>query len=272
VVESEGLEYALAGKWGWGATMSILRYIDAEGREQDVDDVNHLYELIQGKSVGYDSLVWDDEQRRWVAARDHVFFRRIREIAAASPAPQQPRSAPPPGQPSRAVATAPRVYKSPLMQHRNPIPAETSSVPQKPKSKWFKAIDTREEALKTIKDSSSAFFFVAALQAAIGIWLAMQYPNSGFDVSETMIDVAIYAICAAWLRWGRSRTAAVILLFAATVALGTTIGAQLKIIQGGKNIWLALIVFWAAVKAVEATFKLRGRFKREATAAEPQFG
>jgi len=77
---------------------------------------------------------------------------------------------------------------------------------------------------------------------------------------------------AAWLRWGRSRTAAVVLLLAATVALGTTIGAQLKIVQGGKNIWLALIVFWVAAKVVEATFKLYGRFKHDTTAVEPQFG
>jgi len=146
------------------------------------------------------------------------------------------------------------------------------SVPDTPKSKWFKPIHTREEALKTIKDSSSAFFFVASLQGAIGMWLATQYPDLGFDVGETVIEVAIYTAFAAWLRWGRSRTAAVILLLMATVALGTTIGAQLKIIPGGKNIWLALIVLWAAVKAVEATFKLRGRFKRQAAAAEPQFG
>jgi hypothetical protein len=212
--------------------MAILRYIDTEGREQDVDDVNHLYELIQERRVSFDSLVWDDEQRRWVAARNHEFFRRIREIAAASPTPLQPWSAPSPRQPTPAVAPALQVYKSPLMQHRNPAPEGAASAPKKPKSNWLKAIKTREEALKTIKDSASVFFFVAALQAAIGIWLATQYPNSGFDVGETIIDVAIYAVFAAWLRGGRSRTAAVVLLLAATVALGTTIGAQLKIIPG----------------------------------------
>jgi hypothetical protein len=102
--------------------------------------------------------------------------------------------------------------------------------------------------------------------------MATQYPNSGFDIGESIIDVALYGVCAAWLRWGRSRAAAVILLIAAAVALGTTIGAQLKIIQGGKNVVLALIVIWTAVKAVEATFKLHGRFKQEETAAEPQLG
>jgi len=136
----------------------ILRYIDAEGREQDVDDVNHLYELIQENRVSFDSLVWDDEERRWVAARSHEFFRRIREIAAASPPQLQPWSAPLPRQPTSSVPPAPQVYKSPLMQHRDPAPEAAASAPKEPKSNWLKAIKTREEALKTIKDSSSAFF------------------------------------------------------------------------------------------------------------------
>jgi hypothetical protein len=254
--------------------MALLRYIDAEGRENEVDDVNHLYELIQGQRVSFESLVWDGEQQRWVRARDHEFFRRIREIAAAAPTPLtglQSWSASPSRDPGQPTAPTPPVYKSPLMQHKNANPDAMESAPTKPKSKWFKPIHTRDEALKTIKESSSGFFAIAALQGTIGLWLATQ-PNSGFDIGETMIDVAIYAVFAAWLRWGRSRTAAIVLLITATIALGTTFGAQLKVIQGGKNIVLALIVFWAAVKAVEATFKLRGRFKHNETAAEPQFG
>jgi hypothetical protein len=255
--------------------MAILRYIDADGREEDVHDVNHLYELIQDRHVSFDSLVWDDEQQRWVAARNHEFFRRIREIAAASPAPLQSSSDPSASrQQTPAVKPAPHIHKSPLMQHRSPAPELVVSglASQKPKSNWFQAINTRQEALKTIKESSTVFFFVAALQAAIGIWVATRYPDLGFDVGETIIDVAIYGVFAAWLRWGLSRTAAVVLLLAATVALIMTIGAQLKVIQGGKNLWLALIVFWTAIKAVEATFKVHGRYKQDATEVEPQFG
>jgi hypothetical protein len=89
-----------------------------------------------------------------------------------------------------------------------------------------------------------------------------QYPIAGFDTAEMIVSAAIFAIFAVWLRWGLSRTAAIILLLAATGSLGATIGAQLKITQGGQNIVLALIVFWTAVKAVEATFKVHGRFKQ----------
>ena len=65
--------------------MTILCFIDAEGCEQQVSDVNHLYELVQAGSLSCDSLVWDDDKQRWVAARNHELFRRIREIAAGSP-------------------------------------------------------------------------------------------------------------------------------------------------------------------------------------------
>jgi hypothetical protein len=62
--------------------MSVLRYIDGDGREQVVDDVNHLFEVIKARQIQNNSLVWDEGERRWITARDHEFFRRIREIAA----------------------------------------------------------------------------------------------------------------------------------------------------------------------------------------------
>jgi hypothetical protein len=268
IVIGRGKSGKVEQETGWSETMSILRYIDPEGREQDVDDVNHLYELIQGKHVGYDSLVWDDEDQRWVAARDHYFFRRIREIAAASPAPQQPWSAPS-QHPARTVAIQPQVYKSPRMQNRNPIPDEAESGSQKSKSNWFKTIQTREEALKTISVTALGFFAIAGIQTLAGLFLIANSSDVGLDM---LIDVPLYVGLAAWLKWGRSRTAAVLLLIVASISAVTTVLGQLRIIDGGRNMFLAAIVFWTAVKAVEATFKLRGRFKHEETVAEPQLG
>jgi hypothetical protein len=245
--------------------MAILRFIDADGRENDVEDIDQLYELIQSRQISLQSLVWDDGEQRWLVASDHEFFRRIREIAAAAstPAPMrpplQPWAKPPIDPPKLAVASPPPVAA------QNSRPMKVQAAPAKKESFWFKAIHTREEALKMIRDTSTGFFAIAALQCVIGVWMAIQYPDTGFDVSDTIITVIIYVIFAAWLRWGRSRIAALVLLLAATVALGTTLAALLKIIPGGRNIWLSLIVFWAGVKAVEATFKLRGRFKQKAT-------
>jgi hypothetical protein len=62
--------------------MPLLRFIDPDGKEQDVADINHLYELIQASRIGYDSLIRDDIAGRWMPARDHELFVRIRNIAS----------------------------------------------------------------------------------------------------------------------------------------------------------------------------------------------
>jgi hypothetical protein len=61
--------------------MPLLRFIDPDGKEQDVADINHLYELIQTGRISYESLAYDDKAGRWMPARDHELFVRIRNIA-----------------------------------------------------------------------------------------------------------------------------------------------------------------------------------------------
>ncbi len=226
----------------------LLRFIDADGHEQEVADIDGLYNLIRAGSISYESLVRDDATGRWIKAADHPLFHRIREIAGQQQA--APVSPPAP------IMTAER----PTSVAIAPAAADTA----KTKSKWFAAIVTREEALKTINDTANGFFVVAAIQAGLGLFLMNSNSSVGADV---LIDVPLYVGLAAWLRWGRSRTAAVLLLIIASISAATTIMAQFKIIDGGKNMILAAIVLWAAIKAVEATFKLRGRFKDDAAAA-----
>ena len=129
---------------------------------------------------------------------------------------------------------------------------------RKPQWGWFTKIKKREDALKTINDISMAFFVIAALQAVFGVLL--------FG-AEIFIDVALYVGLAAWLRYGKSRIAAVGLLAVASISMAVTIAAQLNLITGGRNVILAAITLYAAAKAVEATFKLHGRFKTEPTHA-----
>ena len=222
----------------------LLRYIDAEGREQSVADIDALYEAIRARQVGYESLVFDDTAGRWVKAADHPLFVRIREIAG-----QQAPPAPAPVVPMVAPPVA---------------PAATATATAKSKSKWFAAIATREEALKIINETAMGFFAVAAIQAVLGLVLMNANSNVG---AEVLIDVPLYVGLAAWLKWGLSRTAAVLLLVVASISAVTTVLGQLKIMDGGKNMVLAAIVLWAAIKAVEATFKLRGRFKNDAVSA-----
>jgi hypothetical protein len=117
--------------------MSALRYIDRDGREQVIDNINYLFELIKSRQFQSTNLVWDEGENRWICARDHEFFRRIREIAADSGAPK----------PSAAAADPPRQ----TLNNKEPSQALRGSDTNpsgKPKSRWFKPIKNREEALR----------------------------------------------------------------------------------------------------------------------------
>ncbi len=81
-------------------------------------------------------------------------------------------------------------------------------------------------------------------------------------------DAVVIAVLATILFRRRSRVAAVLLLLVSTLILALTILNKMGVTdQGGTNIVVAVICFWAAVRALEATFKLRGRFKDETQTA-----
>jgi hypothetical protein len=65
-----------------GSRKSLLRFVDGEGRERTVGDLNHLYDLIRAGQIDYDTLVWDHLAEHWVKAHDHGFFRGLAEAAA----------------------------------------------------------------------------------------------------------------------------------------------------------------------------------------------
>jgi len=125
---------------------------------------------------------------------------------------------------------------------------------KKKKAGLFTKIEGKDDALKTIKDSSMGFFFIAALQAVLGYFIA----------PSLIIDAVLYAVLAGILLKWKSRVAAVLLLLLGGAALVMTVLNKAGVTaEGGNNIILALIIFWAAIRAVEATFKLRGKFAEE---------
>ncbi|MRR56821.1 MAG: hypothetical protein EG824_01205 [Deltaproteobacteria bacterium] len=119
------------------------------------------------------------------------------------------------------------------------------------KAGLFSDIQSREDAHKVVKDTSMGFFVVAVIQAAFSIFVGL----------PLLVDALLYSVGGFCLRRYFSRIAAVTLLILALISTGTTFanmaGANLN---GGSNIVLALIVLWAAIRSVEATFKLHGRF------------
>jgi hypothetical protein len=123
---------------------------------------------------------------------------------------------------------------------------------KKPKNGMFAEIENRDDALRTIKDTSIVSLVVAGIQVAIVVFLDPSFPN----------HAPFYAIFGLILMKWKSRTAAVLLLWISGLGVFLmTVMNKLGIMpEGGANIILALIVLWAAVRAVEATFKLHGKF------------
>jgi hypothetical protein len=120
------------------------------------------------------------------------------------------------------------------------------------KNGLFAKIENGADAAKTVRDASLGFFFVAALYALLGL----------FMTPAGLTDAVILAILATILMKWRSRTAAVLLLVVSGVQAGVTVLNRLGVMsEGGNNIFLAAIMVITAVRAVEATFKLHGRYR-----------
>ncbi len=122
---------------------------------------------------------------------------------------------------------------------------------KKKKKGMFAKIESREDALKTIKDCAMGFFVVAAIQTGLGYFIA----------TSLIIDGVLYAVLAGIMFKWNSRVAAVFLLvlcgFAAYITLLNRLGIAS---EGGTNIVLMLIILWAAIRSVEATFKVNGKY------------
>lgn len=127
---------------------------------------------------------------------------------------------------------------------------------KKKKYGLFSKIESRDDSLKTIKDASMGFFFIAALQGVLG----------DFFAPSMIIDGVMYAVLAGALIYWKSRVATVLLLLLGGSALVMTVLNRLGVTaEGGNNIILGVIVAWVAIRAVEATFKLHGKYAAEGT-------
>lgn len=128
-------------------------------------------------------------------------------------------------------------------------------------SSMFGKIETEEQALQVIREASKGFFWLAGMQAVLALLI---YPAA-------VLDAALYAILGYWLRKSNSKVAALLLLLIALGALGVTVMNRLGVGEGmgGRNIFLAVIVFWVSVRAVQATFKISSFGEADAGAGRP---
>jgi len=123
----------------------------------------------------------------------------------------------------------------------------------------FSMIENRDEAVKLVKDAAVAFFLITVLAVAFSIMTLLQVGASFFLGYNLLYEAVIYASGGYALFRYRSRSAALILLAATGFGLYLSILHHLAD-RPGRNVILSGLLLVAAARAVEATFKLRGRF------------
>ncbi len=112
---------------------------------------------------------------------------------------------------------------------------------------WLSKIETRDDALEVVKVASYAFFFVAALQMVL--YLAV---SSG----AALVVAAVTAAGGAALRL-HSRAAASVLLAVSGIEALATVAKMFGAHPGiGSNVFVAGVMGWVAVRAVQATWAL----------------
>lgn len=115
----------------------------------------------------------------------------------------------------------------------------------------FFLIRSREDALNVVTDATVLFLAVAALL----IWLSF---SKGW---QNMVDAGFYAVLALLMWWFRSPAAAFALLLIAVMRFFVTVA---QLVDVGSVGWVfvavTVAVLFGAIRSVEATLKLIGRF------------
>jgi uncharacterized membrane protein HdeD (DUF308 family) len=130
-----------------------------------------------------------------------------------------------------------------------------SSQESKKRPGMFGKIETKEDALKVIKDTAIAFYVVAALQIVLAFFIGL----------SAIIDGIIYIVLAFLLQKFNSRIVAVLMLILTGIGVVVTAMNRLGSGQGGRNILLALVMIWASIRAIQATFRLNTLSSEEET-------
>jgi hypothetical protein len=116
------------------------------------------------------------------------------------------------------------------------------------KEYWFSKIKSKKLATKLIREGSITFFGIAGIILVAGYFISNKYYETG--VVFMMVSV-VYAILAGILFKWKSRVAAVLIFIMMFDAL----------ISMNGYIILTLLLFWLAVRLVQATFKLHSKNK-----------
>ena len=96
------------------------------------------------------------------------------------------------------------------------------------------------------------------------VWGVIEGVIGFFLIPDMLYDAALYIVLGLILLLTKSRIAAVLLMILSGFSVFVTFTNMLGFTaSGGGNVVVAMFIFFGAIKAVDATFKLHGRFAHE---------
>lgn len=124
----------------------------------------------------------------------------------------------------------------------------------------YRSIKSKEVALTTVKDTSAVFFILAIVNLLV---VYIKFPH-GLELQ--FIESLIYAVLAAMVLELKSRTTAVLLFIQSGGGFILLTYSWLTITNNefsytyGPRVILALVLTYTAIRAVQATYLLHGKF------------
>lgn len=109
----------------------------------------------------------------------------------------------------------------------------------------FWQIKTKEDAWLIMREVSILLFFVGGLQIILGFFTGL----------VMILDGVMFIVLGLLLYYLKSRIVSVLILMISFLGLGVTFYNRISAGAGGRNIFLALLVFYSAIAGVYAAFK-----------------
>jgi RNA recognition motif-containing protein len=113
----------------------------------------------------------------------------------------------------------------------------------------FWKIKNKEESEYVIKKNSYGFIFLGLLMILMGFWIN----------AEIILNGLIFLVLGLLLFWLKSKIISILLLSSSVLVTIATLKNSMSTASGGTNIGLAIIILYAAIASVYATFK-RGKY------------
>ncbi|GAB6087054.1 hypothetical protein [Alkaliphilus crotonatoxidans] len=120
-------------------------------------------------------------------------------------------------------------------------------------------IQRESDAIQTINDVSASFLVFSGLSAVVSILVLSNI--------FAIFDFVLFAALSLLLRKFKSLIAAIILSLFSLISVVNTILVMAGVVEGGRNIYIALLLFWGSIKALQAVLFLRKQ-KKQATQAQ----